>query len=165
MEVGRHPESASETLEQVAHAHALVSDVVRLVIRVFAQVARERARKTNVLHPRQAGLPLVRLGRHQDRTAISDALDVGRDPERAISGAEDRGGADHRPWKVARAREHRLTPPLALAVVEGWRWGTVEWDEVLFPRRLAVKVWIDARRYEDVALAFEHSRDRGHLIG
>ena len=100
------------------------------------------------------------------RPAVGDALDVRSDPERVIGRAEHSGRAHHGPWKVARAREHRLAPAHAVGVVERLRWLTFQRNEVLLARGLAVEVGINgAGRDENVALAAEVLCHRRHLIG
>src|SRR5438128_509323 len=55
----RNAERAGDPLDQVANAHTDERRVVRLVRRVLARVACERAREADVLDPREARLALV----------------------------------------------------------------------------------------------------------
>src|SRR5260370_5885094 len=146
-------------------AHSFKRDVVGLARGVFSEVARKRARIADVLDPGQACLALVGFRGHQERAAVCHALDVRGDPERPVRGAEDGRRADHSPWKLARAREHRLAPTLAIQVVERFRGLALERDEILLARRLAVEIRIHAGRYEDVPLALERPRYGLHLTG
>src|SRR5438034_11247634 len=57
MEPGRDGDSPCDALDEVAEAHALKRDVVRLASRVLAEVARQGAREADVLDPRQSRLP------------------------------------------------------------------------------------------------------------
>src|SRR5690242_13307970 len=159
MDSSGHAEGTSDALDQVAEALALECDVVSLMRRRLAEVARKRARKANVLDPGDPGLPLVGLGGHKHRSAVDDALDVSGDAKRVVGGSKDRRRADDGPGKIALPRQHRFAPALAFAVLERFGWLAHKRLEVFLARGLAVQVGVHARRDEDVPLALEVARD------
>ena len=152
-----------DAFDETLQADAFESGVIRLMRQVLAQVACKRACIADVLHPRQAGLPLVGLGRHQERSAVFDPLDVGGDPERVIRRAEHRRRTDHRPGQIALARQDRLAPPLPVHVVECLRHIPGQSDEIFFAGGPAVQVRVHARRDEDIPGPLELARDGVYL--
>ena len=134
--------------------------VVCVMRRLLAQVARERAREPDVLHPRDVGGTLIRLFRDEKRTAIRDTLDVRGDAQAVIARSEHGRRPHHRPGQVVVAGKQRLAPALAVHVVERFGRLALQRHEVFFAREPSVQIRIDACRDEHVSRAFELASHR-----
>ncbi len=148
-----------DALDQIPQAHPFKGGVVRLVGRLLSDVACKGAYVAHVLHPRQPRLPLIGFLRHQQSSAVRDALDVRSDSKRVIGGAKDGGRPDHGPRKVSRSRDDGLAPSFSVHVLEARRRLPLERNEIFLARRLAVQVRVDACRNEHVAVTLEVAND------